>query len=129
MGLTERYIGRYISAESAANFIDAQGIIQGANSIIQGLEEFSNLSGDVRTAASDLTPSTLCIDGVDCSQSVDEVANLIKESHSIMVGSLNEIIAKAESVYNAKQDEYNQSARIRDQEEINRINALNAGRY
>ena len=61
MGLTERYIGRYVSADSASNYIDAKGIIESANNIKTELEEFSNLSGDVRIAGSDLTPSTLWI--------------------------------------------------------------------
>ena len=43
MGLTARYIGRYVSAESASNYIDANGIINSANNIKTELEEFSNL--------------------------------------------------------------------------------------
>lgn len=124
MGLTERYIGRYVSAESASNYIDAKGIIEGANNIKAELEEFSNLSGDVRTAGSDLTPSTLYIDGLDCSPLVDEVATLITDKYTTMLGNLDEIIAAAEQVYNAKQEEYNQSARYRDQQEANRRAAM-----
>ena len=126
MGLTERYIGRYVSADSASNYIDARGLIESANNIKTELEEFSNLSGDVRIAGSDLTPSTLCIDGLDCSPLVDEVSNLIKDKYTTMLGNLDEIIASAESVYNAKQEEYNQSARYRDQQEANRRAAMNS---
>ena len=43
-----------------------------------------------------------------------------------MLGNLDEIIASAESVYNAKQEEYNQSARYRDQQEANRRAAMNS---
>jgi hypothetical protein len=126
MALTERYIGRYVSADSASNYIDAKGIIEGANNIKKELEEFSNLSGDVRTAGSDLTPNTLCIDGLDCSPLVDEVATLIKDKYTTMLGNLDEIIAAAERTYNAKQEEYNQSARYRDQQEANRRAAMSS---
>ena len=43
MGLRERYIGKYVSAESASNYIDANGIISAANGITSELEEFSHL--------------------------------------------------------------------------------------
>jgi hypothetical protein len=78
MALTERYIGRYVSAESASNYIDAKGIIESANSIKTELEEFANFAGDVKTAGSDLTPKTLCIDGLDCSPLVEDVATLFQ---------------------------------------------------
>ena len=126
MGLIDRYIGRYVSAESASNFIDAKGIIESANNIKTELEEFSNLSGDVKTAGSDLTPSTLCIDGLDCSPLVEEVAALIADKYTTMLGNLDEIIAAAEQVYNSKQEEYNQSAKYRDQQEANRRAAMAA---
>ena len=126
MALTERYIGRYVSADSASSYIDAKGIIEGANNIKKELEEFSNLSGDVRNAGSDLTPNTLCIDGLDCSPLVDEVATLIKDRYTTMLGNLDEIIAAAERAYNAKQEEYNQSARYRDQQEANRRAAMSS---
>ena len=42
MGLTARYIGRYVSAESASNYIDAAGITSAANDIIAELGEFNN---------------------------------------------------------------------------------------
>ena len=86
----------------------------------------SDGTSDVRIAGSDLTPSTLCIDGLDCSPLVDEVSNLIKDKYTTMLGNLDEIIASAESVYNAKQEEYNQSARYRDQQEANRRAAMNS---
>ncbi|MBQ8534093.1 MAG: hypothetical protein IJ463_00220 [Bacilli bacterium] len=126
MALTERYIGRYVSAESASNYIDAKGIIESANSIKTELEEFSNFAGDVKTAGSDLTPKTLCIDGLDCSPLVEDVATLITEKYTTMIGNLDSIIAAAEKVYNTKQDEYNQSARYRDQQEANRRAAMNS---
>lgn len=128
MALTERYIGRYVSAESASNFIDAKGIMECANNIKGELEEFSNLASDVKTAGSDLTPKTLCIDGLDCSPLIEEVAALIIEKYTTMLGNLDAIIAAAEQVYNAKQEEYNQIARYRDQQEANRRAAMRSRR-
>ena len=40
MGLTPVYVGTYVTAESASNIIDAEGIISGANSVKSQLSEF-----------------------------------------------------------------------------------------
>lgn len=124
MALKERYFGKYVDADSAINYIDAPGIIKSANNIKDELEEFSNLSKDVKTAGSELNAETLYIDGFECTPLVDEVSNSITTSYTSMIGSLDEIIAAAEKVYNEKQEEYNQSARYRDQQEINRRAAM-----
>ena len=44
MALLEKYRGTYETAQSAANYIDADGIIKNANKIKAELEEFNNLS-------------------------------------------------------------------------------------
>lgn len=115
MGLRERYIGTYVSAESASNYIDANGIISAANSIISELEEFSNLANDVSNAGADLNASNLSIDGSDFSPKVEELVTAIKTQHGNMTGDLEGIIAKAESVYNDKQDQLNADAKARDE--------------
>lgn len=120
MGLTERYIGRYVSADPASNYIDAKGIIDAANKIKSELEEFSNLSSDVRTAGTDLNANTLSVDGSDFSPIVDEVATMITTQYTTMLGNLDSIIAAAESTYNAKQEQYNETARYQDQLEADR---------
>ena len=124
MALMERYIGTYVSAESAANYIDAQGIINAANSIKTELDEFSNLSADVKKAGSDLNPNTLLFDGEDFSPVVDDIAASITQNYTSMVANLDQIITAAESVYNSKQEELNQIARYRDLQEINRRAAM-----
>lgn len=115
MGLRERYIGTYVSAESASNYIDANGIISAANSIISELEEFSNLANDVSNAGADLNASNLSIDGSDFSPKVEELVTAIRTQHGTMTGDLEGIIAKAESVYNDKQDQLNADAKARDE--------------
>lgn len=127
MALIDRYIGKYESAKSAADYIDASGIIKSANKLKSELEEFSNLSKDVKNAGSDLTPETFFVDNLDCSGMVETVSKVITESYSLMTGNVDEIIAAAEKLYNDKQEEYNQSARYRDQQEENRRAAMNSG--
>ena len=124
MALMERYIGTYFSAESAASYIDAQGIINAANSIKTELDEFSNLSEDVKKAGSDLNPNTLLFDGEDFSPVVDDIAASITQNYTSMVANLDQIITAAEGVYNSKQEELNQIARYRDLQEINRRAAM-----
>lgn len=127
MALLEKYRGTYETAQSAANYIDADGIIKNANKIKAELEEFNNLSTDVKTAGSDLNADTMYIDGLDCTGMVDKVATGITNSYTSMVANLDEIIAVAEKIYNAKQEEYNQTARYRDQQEKERRAAESSG--
>lgn len=120
MGLTERYVGTYVSAESAAGYIDAKGIIDGANKIKRELEELPELARDVKNAGSGLTPDTMFIEGLDCTAMVDAVFNIVSNSYTAMLGNLDEVIAAAEKVYNEKQEQYNQDARRRNQAEADR---------
>ena len=124
MGLTARYIGTYVSAESASNYIDANGIISAAGDIITELEEFNNLATDVRNAGSDLNVDTLSIDGTDFSPKVEELATAIGQQYNSMVGQLEQIITAAETAYNNKQDALNADARARDAAEAARIAAM-----
>lgn len=124
MGLTARYIGRYVSAESAANYIDAAGITSAANDIITELGEFNNLASDVEKAGGELNVETLSIDGTDFSPKVEELSTAIKQQYNSMVEQLETIITAAETAYNDKQDELNADARARDAAEAARIAAM-----
>ena len=124
MALTERYIGVYVSAESAANYVDAKGIMKAADEIKTELEEFNNFSSDVRTAGSELNPATLYVDGLDYSQKVEELAAIIVEKYKTMIDNLDSIKQAAEKAYNEKQNQLNEDAIARDQAEISRVAAM-----
>ena len=119
------YTAALIAAKTSKNIREAL-FKKVTNFSAAELEEFSNLSSDVKNAGSDLNSSTLCIDGLDCSPLVEDVATLITTQYTSMLGNLDQIIAAAENVYNSKQDEYNQIARYRDQQEANRRAAMRA---
>ncbi len=124
MALRERYIGTYVSAESAANYIDAQGIMKAADDIKTELEDFYAFSDGVKNAGSELTPATLYVDGLDYSPKVEELAGVIVTKYETMVGNLDSIKTAAEKAYNEKQDQLNEDARARDQAEISRRAAM-----
>ncbi|MBQ8534095.1 MAG: hypothetical protein IJ463_00235 [Bacilli bacterium] len=126
MALLDRYIGRYVKAESASNYIDAKGIIKYANTIKTNMEDFSLLSNDVKSAGSELTPSTLFVDGEDFSDDVEELGNDIASVNTNIIGDLDSVIAAAENAYNKKQEELNSIARARDIAEANRRAAMNS---
>lgn len=126
MALLDRYIGRYVKAESASNYIDAKGIIKYANTIKTNMEDFSLLSNDVKSAGSELTPSTLFVDGEDFSDDVEELGNDIATVNTNIIGDLDSVIAAAENAYNKKQEELNSIARARDIAEANRRAAMNS---
>ena len=114
MGLTPVYVGTYVTAESASNIIDAEGIISGANSVKSQLSELDYLSSAVTSAGSRITANDLSIDGVGPEEKVGQVTSLINETKSNFESGLDGIITNAENYYNQIQDQYNEEARRRD---------------
>ena len=115
MGLTPPYRGTYVNAESASNVIDAEGIINGANSVKGELSSLNDLSASVTRVASQLGPKDLSIDGVGNEEKVNEVTTLISDTASSYEAWLDGIIANAEAYYNQIQEQYTDDARRRDQ--------------
>ena len=114
MGLTPVYVGTYVTAESASNIIDAEGIISGANSVKSQLSELDYLSSAVTSAGSQITANDLSIDGVGPEEKVGQVTSLINETKSNFESGLDGIITNAENYYNQIQEQYNEEARRRD---------------
>ena len=114
MGLTPVYVGTYVTAESASNIIDAEGIISGANSVKSQLSELDYLSSAVTSAGSRITANDLSIDGVGPEENVGQVTSLINETKSNFESGLDGIITNAENYYNQIQEQYNEEARRRD---------------
>ena len=114
MGLTPVYVGTYVTAESASNIIDAEGIISGANSVKSQLSELDYLSSAVTSAGSRITANDLSIDGVGPEEIVGQVTSLINETKSNFESGLDGIITNAENYYNQIQEQYNEEARRRD---------------
>ena len=115
MGLTPVYVGTYVTAESASNIIDAEGIISGANSVKSQLSELDYLSSAVTSAGSRITANDLSIDGVGPEEKVGQVTSLINETKSNFESGLDGIITNAENYYNQIQEQYNEEARRRDE--------------
>ena len=113
MGLTPVYVGTYVTAESASNIIDAEGIISGANSVKSQLSELDYLSSAVTSAGSRITANDLSIDGVGPEEKVGQVTSLINETKSNFESGLDGIITNAENYYNQIQEQYNEEARRR----------------
>lgn len=82
MGLTPVYVGTYVTAESASNIIDAEGIISGANSVKSQLSELDYLSSAVTSAGNRITAKDLSVDGVGLEEKVGQVTSLINETKS-----------------------------------------------
>ena len=114
MELTPVYVGTYVTAESASNIIDAEGIISGANSVKSQLSELDYLSSAVTSAGSRITANDLSIDGVGPEEKVGQVTSLINETKSNFESGLDGIITNAENYYNQIQEQYNEEARRRD---------------
>lgn len=114
MGLTPVYVGTYVTAESASNIIDAEGIISGASSVKSQLSELDYLSSAVTSAGSRITANDLSIDGVGPEEKVGQVTSLINETKSNFESGLDGIITNAENYYNQIQEQYNEEARRRD---------------
>lgn len=123
MGLLGVWSGSYVTAESARNYIDAENIISDANKIKKELEEMDNLVRDVKKSGSELTKEVLSVDGMDMSATIDETNLFISNTKTNQYALLDEIIARATSEYNEKQEELNRHAQYEDNKARERAKA------
>lgn len=120
MSLMAQWSGNYVTAESARNYIEAESIISDANKIKSELEEINNLVRDVKKSGSELTRQVLLIDDKDMSGNIDYTTQFISDTKSNQDALLNEIIARATSLYNEKQEELNRKAQYEEQKAAER---------
>lgn len=123
MSLMAQWSGNYVTAESARNYIEAESIISDANKIKSELEEINNLVRDVKKSGSELTRQVLLIDDKDMSGNIDYTTQFISDTKSNQDALLNEIIARATSLYNEKQEELNRKAQYEEQKAAERARA------
>ncbi|MBQ8534265.1 MAG: hypothetical protein IJ463_01115 [Bacilli bacterium] len=123
MSLTGVWSGTYVTAKSARNYIDAENIIKDANKIKKELEEIDNLVRDVKKSGSELTREVLLVDDKDMSGNLDETTQFITDTKGNQYAILDEIISRATTFYNEKQEELNRQAQYENQKAAERAKA------
>lgn len=114
MGLLGVWKGTYVTAKCAKDYIDAEGIISDANNIKKQLNEIDNLVRNINNSASDLTRDVLSVDDKDMSGNVEYTIEYINNVKVADCSCLDEIIQRATTLYNEKQEEYNSNAQSED---------------
>ncbi len=118
MGLLDPYVGRYVSAESASNYIDARTIISGCNSAISEASYFNTIATKISTTTAVLDVKTLSVDNLTVQGNSDECCNNIISIQNNIIEICDSIITSAEAAYNRIQEQLNQEAYQKDQELI-----------
>lgn len=115
MGLLQPYVGTYKSARSASDKIDAVGIIAGCDAVDEEAVGISEISSKMGQAGSVINRDALSFDGKDISGSLDECCTGMSSTYSNILSTTAAIREQATSVYNQIQAQYNEEARIEDE--------------
>lgn len=125
MAKVEVYHGSYgITAVSASNDIDLDGIISAADAVSGTNDEFSALSNSIGNISANFTPEALYCDGCTVPDNIEEVRNGITTYVGRIDAALESIKSAAEAKYNELQEKYNADAKQREQAEAARRAAL-----
>lgn len=128
MGLMQPYVGRFVSAKSASDKIDAEAIMAGCDAVDSEASAISGIASKVTSAANDITAEALSFDGVTVAGSAGECTSGIVASQGNIKSMTAQIKSLAMSYYNKFQNEYNEEAMAKDKAAIAEFERKNSER-
>ncbi len=115
MGLLSPYVGRYVSAASASEYLDIGTIASGCSAAISEASFLNSFASKLSSITAVVDANALCIDGMTIQGVSDECSNNIVSVQNEIVNIANQVLASAEAAYNQIQERLNQEAYINDQ--------------
>lgn len=125
MSLLQPYSGRFVSAKSASDKIDAATIIAGCDSVDSEASEILSIGSKVNSAGSSITADALSFGGVTVAGDLGLCCDGIAATYANILGNTSQIRSTAMEAYNRIQTEYNEEARAKDEAAIAEDNAKN----
>lgn len=122
MALLQPYRGRFVSARSASEKIDAEAIIAGCYAVDSEASMISTIESEVNSSGSMITPEVLAIGEKNILATLEEVCTGISNAQMNIQTVTANIRQQAEAIYNQMQSELNEEASRRDQAEIDAYN-------
>lgn len=118
MALLGVYKGRYVSAKSASEEIDALSIIKGCEAVDSCANHIDFLSDSISVAGSEISADSLLIDDKTIDGSLNECCDSINAVYDNILSVTAQIRERVESIYNSLQEKYNDEARRKDKKII-----------
>ena len=116
MSLLQPYVGKFVTATSASTKIDVESIIAGCDAVDSEASRISDINAEVNSVGSTIDEKALSVDGTTISNSLDECCTGINGVQEMIFGTTAGIRESAMSIYNQIQEQFNDEARIWDEE-------------
>ena len=114
MGLLQPYIGRYVSAPSASEVLDAQAVFDGCDAVEREILKITGYAARMKVTAGNIDSDALSIDGETIGPITETYYAYLTERESAIETSVEEIRTMVEQQYNRIQQDYNETAQRQD---------------
>lgn len=106
--------GMYVTAESATNYIDVEGIKAGCLALKEAGELFTNVGDNLKEISSDLGPDTLSVQGATMQLPLEECGEGVSLVNTELESVADQIMVALEIALDKKQQELNEAAVLQD---------------
>lgn len=117
MSLLQPYSGKFVSAKSASEKLDAEAIIAGCDAVDSEAETITAIEREVNSSGNMITADVLSIGGKTILPTLEATCTGITNNKAAIIAKTAEIRQQAEAVYNQIQSELNDEASRKDQEQ------------
>lgn len=111
----EIYQGTYVSAESAANYIDVATITEGINMLGQAADEYAGIGSSLIEVSGNFTNEVLSVQGATMQNSIENCGSTITDVKEKLIDIGNNILEATQKALDKKQLELNEIAKEKDQ--------------
>lgn len=122
MTLVSRYVGQFVTAQSASDFIDIDKIYSGCEKLETTSDGFDLIFNKMENIAFDNRESTLCFNDKTIGSLVDNNSQIFTDCSNDIKDVAQNIRVAAENAYNEIQRQLNDTARSQDLNAINDSN-------
>ena len=112
----EAYVGTYVSAESATNYIDIVTIQSGCQFMIEESNNFQEAAELLQNAADTCDNEAFSIQGVNMQNTINDCATSLLKYQKDVVDKSNKILKAAQAALDKKQRELNEAAKSLDRQ-------------
>ena len=115
----ERYVGRFITAEDANDYIDGYTISSGCEMLIEATHKLSDIATALQELKEDLSSTNLSVEGSSMEPIIEEYEKNTMDFANTLSALVDNISATTQNVINNKQIRLNEEARLKDEQQAN----------
>jgi len=116
-----RFIGNYVQAESANNYIDMAAINSAIDKICKEIEDLESVKAKIETSTDNFRKENLSFFGKDMEEDLHQMEEKIDENIQKLRDYINALLNGSERAFSKKQDELNSEAEKKEKQEEQRI--------